>query len=306
MPVKLKKGIWTTMIVAFHDDGRIDFKTIEKITDWLIKKGTDGIFTVCQSTEMHSLLPQEKIDIARCVVEAAEGRVQIVASGHTSDDINMQIEELGNIYETGIDAAVIVSNRLARADEGSDVLIHNFEIITSQLPKVEFGIYECPMPFQRLLTLEELQLLYETGRFNFLKDNCGNTEAHIKRANAFTGKIGLYNAKTETLLDSLRVGYDGFQGIMCNYHVDLYKWFYEHYQEDPESSESFQQWLTWARNQHKNAYPTSAKYHMNLEGIKMSLLSKMRDPKLFKEDIRESIDKMKQEEDSIRLKLNIN
>jgi dihydrodipicolinate synthase/N-acetylneuraminate lyase len=43
-------------------------------------------------------------------------------------------------------------------------------------------------------------------------------------------------AETEVdavVLDSLIAGYDGYNGVMANFHIDIYKWLYLHYAEDP-------------------------------------------------------------------------
>jgi 4-hydroxy-tetrahydrodipicolinate synthase len=43
------------MITPFTDDNRIDFKAVRALTEWYITKGCDGIFAVCQSSEMFFL-----------------------------------------------------------------------------------------------------------------------------------------------------------------------------------------------------------------------------------------------------------
>jgi 4-hydroxy-tetrahydrodipicolinate synthase len=83
------------MITPFTADNKVDFAAVKAPPNWYIDRGADGIFAVCQSSEMFFLSQQEKLDIAKAVVEAAEGRIKVIASGHTSDDHQAQIEELG-------------------------------------------------------------------------------------------------------------------------------------------------------------------------------------------------------------------
>ena len=143
-------GCWPTMITPFTEDNKVDFQAVKNLTNWYIDRGCDGIFAVCQSSEMFYLTPQEKLDIAKAVVEAAKGRVKVIASGHTADDHQAQIQELGAMAETGVDAVVLVSNRMAKEEEGEDVFRRNAEDIFDQLPSVTFGLYECPYPYLRL------------------------------------------------------------------------------------------------------------------------------------------------------------
>ena len=168
----IKKGIWPTMITPYDREGRVDLNAAKRIVDWYARRNCDGIFAVCQSSEMFNLSLEERVALARTVVEAAQGRLEVIASGHISDDPQAQVEELGAIAETGVKAVVMVSNRLAREDEDDEVWIRNAQRILDALPGVTFGVYECPYPYKRLMTERTLGWCARSGRFAFLKDTC--------------------------------------------------------------------------------------------------------------------------------------
>ena len=124
MAFSIHPGVWPVMITPFTEDNKPDFKAIEALCNWYIEKGCTGIFAVCQSSEMAFLTEQEKLDIAKAVAEAVDGRIQVVASGHTADskaDQYKQIEDMMKI--PGIGAYVLVSNRLDQKNEGEEVFI---------------------------------------------------------------------------------------------------------------------------------------------------------------------------------------
>lgn len=303
----LASGMWPTMITAFGDDGKLDFKANAALTDWLIKKGSSGLFSVCMSSEMFFLTLQEKIDLAKCVVDAAGGRVPVVASGHTSNSMENQVEELDKISETGVDVTVMVSNRLATKEQGEEILLENMKLIMNALPDVIFGMYECPYPFLRLLTLNELSVIARDSRMRFLKDvSCDTAIQHERMQVVGNTSLGLYNAQSETVLESLKAGYVGFSGIMGNYHIDIYRWLYDNWESDSDTVIEVQNWLTWAYTVHQDSYPVSAKYHMNLEGIPFPLNTRSKKVEVFTPQLRCAIEKLKVEEDKIRRKLGIN
>ncbi len=72
----------------------------------------DALFAVCQSSEMQSLSLDERVALARFVVEKVQGRVPVIASGHISDELSEQTQELQAMAGTGIDALVLVTNHL--------------------------------------------------------------------------------------------------------------------------------------------------------------------------------------------------
>ena len=123
MAFEITPGVFPVMITPWKEDNTPDFKAIEALTDWYIEKGCDGIFAICQSSEMMYLSEREKLDIARCVAETAAGRIQIVASGHTACDTVTQYREIENMMKIpGIGAYVLVSNRLDIKKEGETAL----------------------------------------------------------------------------------------------------------------------------------------------------------------------------------------
>ena len=45
-------GVWPVMITPFTEDKKIDYDAVLRIIEWYDKNGVDGIFAVCQSSEM--------------------------------------------------------------------------------------------------------------------------------------------------------------------------------------------------------------------------------------------------------------
>ena len=51
------------MITPFTEDNRIDYDAVLRIIEWYDKNGVDGIFAVCQSSEMFELSLQERVEL---------------------------------------------------------------------------------------------------------------------------------------------------------------------------------------------------------------------------------------------------
>ena len=148
--------ILTTMITPYKTDGSIDFDTAEKYVDWYYGNGLDGIFAVCQSSEIFYLSLEERVELNRRVYKRAkeiDKNFLVVSSGHISDTLEKQAQELKAIYESGTDALILITNRLDINNEGDDVFIANTEKLIAKLPSdAKLGLYECPYPYKRLVT----------------------------------------------------------------------------------------------------------------------------------------------------------
>lgn len=282
------------------------FYDTTQVVDWYFKMGADGIFSVCQSSEMFFLSEQEKFDIAKAVKEASDGRIKVIASGHTAKDINEQVDQLGKMAETKVDAVVLVSNRLADENESSNIFDANAEKIFRQLPGVTFGLYECPFPYLRLLTDQFLKKCAQNGNLIFLKDVSCNREIQKRRVKLVEGcNLSLFNANTSTLLASLKDGYNGYNGVMANFHIDIYKWLYNNYKDQPELAKLISDFLTLAAVCEARSYPVNAKYHQNRVDVPMSLKTRCRDISCFNENSRHETNSLISLEKYIRDKLQI-
>lgn len=302
---KIASGVYPVMITPFQKDGSVDYAAIDRLVEFYIQSGCHGIFAVCQSSEMFYLSEDERVQIAHRVVLAAKGRVSIVASGHVSDDTDDQIRELTRISNTGVDGVVLVSNRLAAKDEPDDVLLRNLDRILAAVPKAVFGMYECPYPYKRLLSERVLHYMAESGRFAFIKDTCCDASLIEKRVKLLNGRIQLFNANSATLLETLKSGADGFSGIMANFHPDILVWLYENYKTAPETAEQIQPLLSLLSGIERGLYPVNCKYHMNLVGVPMEVVTRSRNHALLGELDKLEIRHLILVEDQIRKQLGL-
>ena len=278
--------MFTTMITPYKKDGSVDFETAEKYVDFYFENGLDGIFAVCQSSEIFYLSLEERTELNRRVyarakkLEKENGRpFTVVSSGHISDTLEGQAEELNAIYNSGTDALILITNRLDINQEGDDKFIENAEKLLKLLPTdAKLGFYECPYPYKRLVTPKILDWCKSTGRFYYMKDTCCDIEVIKSRVNQLKGSgFKLLNANCQTLLDSMKAGGDGYCGIMCNFHPKLYSWLGENFEKQPEKAELIQSVIgTFGFTEAGLPYPLTAKYHMNLCGIETENIARNR------------------------------
>lgn len=287
------KKVYPTMITPYCMNGDIDFGAVQALTEFYFEKGCDGIFAVCQSSEMFHLSLRERVALAKRVTSAANGRMHIVASGHVSSSAEDQIHELQAMADTGIDALILVSNRMARANESEEVWLSNADRLLRRLPEnLPLGIYECPSPYKRLLSERVLKWCANSGRFSFIKDTCCDSKLIAERVKTLEGsQVKLYNANSLTLLESLRAGAAGFSGVMANFHPDLYVWLCRYFASQPELAEEVQSMLSFM-SLIESSYPVCAKDYLNKRGISMTSLSRVQNDASYTENMKKLTNQM--------------
>ncbi len=276
MQSTIANGVWPTMITPFTEDGALDLEALGPLVEWYLDRGVDGLFAVCQSSEMFELTLAERVRLAEAVVEFVDGRVGVIASGHISDELNDQIEEVTRIAATGVDVVVLVTNRFADDRESDAVWRRRLERFLRRVPDaIPLGFYECPQPYKRVLSPEMLAWVAATGRFIFLKDTCCGLDL-IEAKLEVAGDVKLYNANAATLLGSLQAGAAGYSSVMGNVHPQLYGWLCRHWADEPARAARLQDFLGVSSWMGRCEYPTSAKYYLQLEGVPLTLHGRVR------------------------------
>lgn len=260
-------GVWPTMVTPFTRHGDVDYAALGAMVDWYIGHGVSGLFAVCQSSEMFMMSLADRTGVARFVKERARGRVPVIASGHISDGIENQAGEVSAMADTGVDAVILISNRLAKPFEGDEVFLERLELLLERIPAgIPLGFYECPFPYKRLLSPRVTEWCAKQGRFAFLKDTCCDIGMiREKLAIVKDTPFKLYNANTSTLLASLRDGATGYSGVMANFQPELYAWLCDH-ADDPRA-DALSDALTVCSLIERQGYPLNAKYSLSLEGL---------------------------------------
>lgn len=261
------QGIIPVMLTPFTEADAIDYAGLENLIEWYIANGADALFAVAQSSEMQFLSLDERVALACFVARQAAGRVPVIASGHVSESREDQLTELTAIAATGVDGLVLVTNRFDPKGQGGAVFMDNLRYLLDALPAgLPLGLYECPAPFRRLLSDDELAFCAESGRFALLKDVSCDLET-VKRRVALTknSSLAIVNANAAIAFDAIRCGSAGFTGVFTNFHPDLYKWLLTDSAKHPALADDLAVYLALAAMAEPMGYPKLAKlYHQRL------------------------------------------
>ena len=132
-----------------------------------------------------------------------------------------------------------------------------------------------------------------------MKDTCCDAAVIAKRAAQLRGSnFKLLNANCQTLLETLKSGADGYCGIMCNFHPELYAWLGKNLYH--EKAEFVQAVLgTFGFTEVGLPYPLTAKYSMNLCGIKTENIARNRKSEELTEYAKSCIKQMKLATDTL-------
>src|SRR6188472_433672 len=150
------------MITPFNLKAKVDLDVVSRLVDFYLAAGVKGFFANCLSSEMYSITEDERLELTRHIVKYVRGRVPIVATGSFGLTIEDKAEFSKKIYDTGIEAVILITGHFANIDDPDSVLLRNFDKMFKLTGKIPMGLYECPAPYKRIISPEILSALLAT------------------------------------------------------------------------------------------------------------------------------------------------
>ncbi|MBS1660543.1 MAG: dihydrodipicolinate synthase family protein [Bacteroidetes bacterium] len=275
----MEKKFVPVMITPFNLKAKVDLDVVSTLVEFYLAAGVKGFFANCLSSEMYSISEDERLELTRHVVRAVDGRVPIVATGSFGLTIEDKAEFAGRIYDTGIDAVILITGHYANVEDSEDVLMRNFDKMFRLTKNIPMGLYECPAPYKRIISPEIFKKLLDTGRLVYHKDTSIELEKVKAKLDVLSqGSYGLefYDAHTPNAMYSLQMGARGMSSISGNFYPEILVWMVEN-ANNPDKQED----VRWLQGELSRvdplihvAYPMSAKYFLQKRGLPVRTISR--------------------------------
>lgn len=282
-PFASDKKFVPVMITPYKKDKSIDFDALSRLTDFYRIAGAKGYFANCLSSEMYALQPAERLALATHVVKRAQKGLSVVATGSFGDTQDDRVAFTKKMYDTGVNAVIIITSHFAKKEESDQVWMANIQDFLNKTGNIPLGTYECPSPYKRILTPETFSFLLSTNRFIYHKDTTIDFEkVKAKILLVKQNPLEFYDACVANTMNSIQAGAKGMSAISGNLYPEILVWMCN-YANDPSRQEDVR-WLQGELNKTEDIlgqnYPLSAKYFMNKRGVKMELISRVNDKPL--------------------------
>jgi 4-hydroxy-tetrahydrodipicolinate synthase len=267
------------MITPFNLKAKVDFDVVSNLIDFYLEAGVKGFFANCLSSEMFSITEDERLELTAHVVKKVNGRVPIVATGSFGLSIEDKAEFTKKIYDTGIDAVILITGHFAKVADNDDVLLKNFEKMYNLTGNIPLGMYECPAPYKRIISAPVFKTLLSANRLVYHKDTSilvENVKAKLDIVKESNSSIEFYDAHTPNAMQSLQMGAKGMSSISGNFYPEILVWMVNN-ANNPEKQAHvkwLQEELTRVDPLIHVAYPMSAKYFLQKRGLPIRTISR--------------------------------
>ncbi|WP_447943336.1 dihydrodipicolinate synthase family protein [Microbacterium aurum] len=168
-PVRFS-GVVPPVATPLLPDGAIDHASLERLVEYLISSGVDGLFALGSTGETAYFTDDQRVEIAQTIVRATAGRVPIIAGAIELTSARI-IETARRLVETGVDAIVTTAPQYTLNSQ-AEVSAH-FRAIAAAID-VPLWAYDVPVRVHSKLSLGLLMELARDGVIAGVKDSSGD------------------------------------------------------------------------------------------------------------------------------------
>ncbi len=208
-------GTITALVTPFHK-GRVAYEDLKRLIEHQIRGGIDGLVPVGTTGESPTVTHEEHIEIIRATVEAARGRVPVIA-GTGSNSTQEAIELTQQAHSAGADAMLVVAPYYNKP--GPEGLFRHFSAVAeaTDKPIILYSIpgrcgIEIGIP-----VVERLRAKFKHVRW--IKEAGGSVDRVDQLKQALGSDITVLSGDDSLTLPFMSVGAEGVISVASNLYV---------------------------------------------------------------------------------------
>ena len=211
------KGSITALVTPMHENGDLDYNSLEKLINFQIDSGISGLVAVGTTGESATIDFSDHIKLIKFFVESADGRVKIIAgTGANSTEEALLLTKAAK--DSGADAALLVSPYYNKPPQ-EGIYRHHMKIADEvNLPQI---LYNVPSRTASFIEPETVLKLSLHENIIGIKDATGDMQNHKKvldlcKKEIDRDKFFLYSGDDFTSLEFLKLGGHGTISVTSN------------------------------------------------------------------------------------------
>lgn len=191
------------MVTPFSEDGSVDYAVAERLADYLVSNGSDGL-VVCGTTgESPTLSWQEEYQLYKTISGAVAGRAKVIA-GTGSNSTSEAIEATRHACDLGLDGSLQVVPYYNRPSQ--EGLYQHFSQIAATVPDLPIMLYNIPGRTGCALGVETITRLAEISNIVAIKEASGSLDQASQVRYHTSAEFGIYSGDDSLTLPILAVG----------------------------------------------------------------------------------------------------
>ena len=212
MDIRNLKGSIVALVTPFHADGSVNFDKLRELVDWHIENKTDAILTLGTTGESSTMTHEEDDATLRCVIEAAAGRVPVIA-GTGSNSTQTMLEKSLRAQELGADGLLLITPYYNKANQ--EGMYRHFAAVADAvtIPSI---LYNVPGRTGCAIAPETVERLAKHPNICGIKEASGDMSYAMKIAHCVGPDFALWSGNDDVTIPILSIGGSGVISVWAN------------------------------------------------------------------------------------------
>ena len=204
------RGSFTVMATPFAADGAADLDALRRVVDWQVRRGSGGLIPLGSTGEFLSVTDDERADIVRAAVDAADGRVPVLI-GTADEWTDRAVKHSRQAEALGADGVMVIPPYYSSPTE--DELFQHFRRISDAV-SIPIMVYNNPNTANVDLSPAFAARLARLENVRYIKESSGDV-TRVREIRRLTDCISVFAGYHP--YESLAAGADGYVSVIGNF-----------------------------------------------------------------------------------------
>ena len=205
-------GSITAIVTPFKEDKSVDFEALERLVDYNLENGTDGILVLGTTGETSTMTDEEDFAVAGAVVRQVAGRIPVIGgagSNNTAESLNKAM----GLKKIGVDGLLLITPYYNKANE--EGIYRHFTTVMDQvdLPVI---FYNIPGRTGCSITERNISRLVEHPNAWGIKEASGNISYATTVAQYLSSSFRMFSGNDDMVVPILSLGGSGVISVWSN------------------------------------------------------------------------------------------
>lgn len=205
-------GSMVALVTPMHEDGTLDFDTLDALVDWHVAAGTSAIVAVGTTGESATLDVEEHCAVIKRVVDKVAGRIAVIA-GTGANSTTEAIELTESAHRVGADACLTVTPYYNKPTQEGLYLHHKTIAEAVDIPNI---LYNVPGRTAVDMTAATTIRLAEIPNIVGIKDATGDLKRAKELIDGCPADFAIYSGDDETAAELMMLGGKGDISVTAN------------------------------------------------------------------------------------------
>ncbi|MDO4797489.1 MAG: 4-hydroxy-tetrahydrodipicolinate synthase [Coriobacteriales bacterium] len=210
--VRKLTGSIVALVTPFLENGEVDFKALDRLVDFHLENGTDGILVLGTTGESSTMTDAEDVAVAQHVVNRVNGQIPIIG-GAGSNSTQESLSKAKGLQMIGCDALLLITPYYNKSNE--EGIYRHFTTVLDQteIPSILYNI-----PGRTGCSISEANVvrLAEHPNVMGIKEASGSISYATSVARHLSDDFRMYSGNDDMIVPLLSLGGSGVISVWAN------------------------------------------------------------------------------------------